>query len=156
MSACPASNLSVARERLRLDTRLERFKERLHPLERLDDRDDGMPYAHDPEKIMWRRQASMQIMKRSGRCDQETNRTPKYWIVPHPPRDDTEFSNTPMPSIYHLLKRASLLHHGYVLLDNTSVRTRRPIEQPGIGRMIPGGIKRKHHCQLQRTDRINL
>ena len=36
-------DLSVARERLRLDTRLEHFGERLHLLERLDDGDDGMP-----------------------------------------------------------------------------------------------------------------
>ncbi len=43
------SNLRVARERLRLDARLERFEERLRPLERksLDDRDDGMPYTYD-------------------------------------------------------------------------------------------------------------
>jgi len=45
------SNLRVARERLRLDARLERFEERLRPLERksLDDRDDGMPYTYDIE-----------------------------------------------------------------------------------------------------------
>ncbi len=42
-------NLRVARERLRLDARLERFAERLRLLERLDDRDDGMPYTYDLE-----------------------------------------------------------------------------------------------------------
>ncbi len=42
-------NLRIARERLRLDKRLERFAERLRPLERLGDRDDGMPYTYDPE-----------------------------------------------------------------------------------------------------------
>ena len=42
-------NLGVARERLWLDIRLERFEERLRPLERLGDRDDGMPYTYDPE-----------------------------------------------------------------------------------------------------------
>ena len=40
-------SLSVARERFRLDERLERFEVRLRLLERLDDRDDGMPYTHD-------------------------------------------------------------------------------------------------------------
>ena len=39
--------LSVARERFRLDERLERFEERLRLLERFDDREDGMPYTHD-------------------------------------------------------------------------------------------------------------
>lgn len=42
-------NLSVVRVRLRLVARLERFEERLCPLERLDDRDDGMPYIYDTE-----------------------------------------------------------------------------------------------------------
>ena len=39
-------SLSVARERSRYDVRLERLEERLRLLERLDDRDDGMPYTH--------------------------------------------------------------------------------------------------------------
>ena len=42
-------NLRVARERLRLDARLECFAERLRLLERLGDRDDGMPYTYDLE-----------------------------------------------------------------------------------------------------------
>ena len=42
-------NLRVARERLRLDARLDRFAERLRLLERLDDRDDGMPHTYDLE-----------------------------------------------------------------------------------------------------------
>ena len=41
--------LSVASDRLWLDERLERFEERLRPLERLDDRDDGMPYIYSAE-----------------------------------------------------------------------------------------------------------
>ena len=42
-------NLRVARERLRPDARLERLAERLCPFERLDDRNDGMPYTYDLE-----------------------------------------------------------------------------------------------------------
>ena len=39
-------NLRVARERLRLEARLERFAERLRPFEGLDDRNVGMPYTY--------------------------------------------------------------------------------------------------------------
>ncbi len=42
-------NLRAARERLRVDARLERFEERLRILECLDDRDDGIPYSYDLE-----------------------------------------------------------------------------------------------------------
>ena len=42
-------NLRVDCKRFRPDARLERFAERLRPLERIDDRDDGMPYTYDLE-----------------------------------------------------------------------------------------------------------
>ena len=42
-------NLRSARERLRPDARLERFAERLRPVNRLDERDDGMPDTYDIE-----------------------------------------------------------------------------------------------------------
>lgn len=42
-------NLRIARERLWPDARLERFAERLRPVERPNDRADGMPYTYDIE-----------------------------------------------------------------------------------------------------------
>ena len=45
-------NLWVACVRLRLDARLERLVEHLRPFERLDDRDDGMPYTYELETKM--------------------------------------------------------------------------------------------------------
>jgi hypothetical protein len=44
-----AAVLILVRERLRLDEREERLDERLLMLERLDDRDDGIPYTYDAE-----------------------------------------------------------------------------------------------------------
>lgn len=41
--------LCVARDRRRLEERLDRFEERLRLLERLDDRDDGMSYICSAE-----------------------------------------------------------------------------------------------------------
>jgi len=55
-------DLRVTRERLRLDARLERFAERLRPFERLNVRDDAMPYTYDLENKF----GDIRIQCRSG------------------------------------------------------------------------------------------
>ena len=66
-----------ARERLRFDTRLDRFEERLRPMERLDDRDDGMPYTYDLENNLGNNRLRCKLVKRLGLCVQQTKQIPQ-------------------------------------------------------------------------------
>ena len=74
-------SLSVARERFRLDERLERFEERLRLLERFDDRDDGMPYTHDAENNFGdNRPGADDVI---NRVDDMSTRSKEGWRSPH-------------------------------------------------------------------------
>jgi hypothetical protein len=65
-------SLSVARERFRFDERLE---ERLRLLERLDDRDDGMPYTHDADNNFGDNRPGAEHVLNSGRRYAHKRRT---------------------------------------------------------------------------------
>lgn len=104
--------LGVARVRLRLEARLEPFEERLRPIERIDDRDDGMPYTYDAENKFADKKALRHLVKRAMDIQEDGAMARVLDQLPHFQKMMV-CSAKRRPSVHHLLRDDFLLHHGY-------------------------------------------